>query len=73
MLKNTTTKRPKVKFTIHNLLVVFLPTIQRVKKIKRTYVWSATHQADTESKTDNQLQDLTCDSEHTKQNWSLSE
>ena len=73
MLKNTTTKRPKVQFTIHNLLVVFLPTIQRVKKIKWTYVWSATHQADTESKTNNQWQDLTCDSEQTKQNWTLSE
>ena len=68
MLKNTTTKRPEVQLTIHNLSVVFLATIQRVKKIKRTYVWSATHQADTESKTDYKLQDLTCDSEHTKQN-----
>ena len=68
MLKNTTTKPPKVQLTIHNLLVVFLATIQRVKKIKTTYVWSATHQADTESKTDNKLQDLTCYSEHTKQN-----
>ena len=31
------------------------------------------HQADTELKMDNKSQDLTCDSEHTKQNWTLSE
>ena len=67
MLRNTGTKRPKKQCIIHNLSLVYLETILRVKKNKRTSIWSATHQADTERKTHNNLQDSTCDSEHIKQ------
>ena len=57
MLRNTETKRPKTQCAIHNMSLAYLATKIKGEENKRTYVWPATQQADTEQKAYNKVED----------------